>query len=309
MGPCEGYETAVCITYHGGLYDESASSSSQKQASVAAAGGASDTTSGTEPDCITDILELSANFSEPSFPLGLVRQEPGTAGGPLLNQLGLGPNSTILNALKDSGKIASRSWSFYDGRTGATADQQANGTFVLGGFDASKVPANGKNYTKQLTSSSEQCGTGMQLTLSNIQMQYPNGSSYSLYGDVESTSLEACLGSGPLAMYIPYDNFVEFTDICDCYTQNRSFGIHYYGMLYESPEPVYVTSKMHYVLHNVTDSIVAELPPVSLSRSTAKSTSRSTTLSCSLPTSISDRTAKCGPTIRHKSSTSGRSSR
>ena len=73
--------------------------------------------------------------------------------------LGSGSNSTILNALKASGQIASRSWSLFWGRTGATTNTQLKGSFVFVGYDRAKV--SGANYTRSFSSSKSSCSTSM----------------------------------------------------------------------------------------------------------------------------------------------------
>lgn len=225
------------MTYRGGLYDQSASSTSQQESSVAAAGGVSgdDAWSSDQGAWITDDLVLNVNSTEKSFPLGLAREDAMDVYGPQ-NVLGLGRDSTILNTLKSTGKIASRTWSMFWGWTGATPDQQSNGTFVFGGYDAAKVT--GTNYTKALQTEDSRCGSGMMVTMSAIKMQYPNGSTYSLYNGSQSTALNACIGpSYPVLMTLPYVYYTVFENLCGCDDIGRSFGYNFYGMLFDPGEP------------------------------------------------------------------------
>lgn len=145
--------------------------------------------------------------------------------------LGIGANSTILTALKESGKIASRTWSMFWGLTGMAPSQQSNGTFVFGGYDAAKV--SGSNYTRALGSTSV-CGSGMLVTVSNIQLQYPNGTSPSLYSASRSTAINACiLPEFPGLMTLPLTYFEAFEEIAQCDSIGRSFGYNYYDMTYD----------------------------------------------------------------------------
>lgn len=146
--------------------------------------------------------------------------------------LGLGFNSTILHALKDSGRIASRSWSMFWGRTGATADTQLNGNFVLGGYDRAKV--SGPNHTRPLTHSGSVCPTAMLITITDIKLNLANGTDVSLFGGAASTAMSACIVPDyPVLMTIPFDPyFLSFETLTNAELFKRSFGIYYYGMIY-----------------------------------------------------------------------------
>jgi hypothetical protein len=140
---------------------------------------------------------------------------------------GLGSNSTILNALKTSGQIASRSWS----RTGATTSTQLNGSFVFVGYDRAKV--SGANYTRSLSSSKSSCSTSMLVTITDIVLYFPNGTGASLFDGAQSVAMAACIVPDyPVLMTMPLDSyFSSFESFTNTSFTDRSFGEYYYGML------------------------------------------------------------------------------
>ena len=83
-----------------------------------------------------DTMKLSESISLDSLPIDLTKQQNWA-----INGLGLGANSTILNRLKSTQKIASSSWSMWYGRYnyGRPADVEMDGTLVLGGYDMAKT--------------------------------------------------------------------------------------------------------------------------------------------------------------------------
>ncbi|KAF6809608.1 hypothetical protein CSOJ01_06780 [Colletotrichum sojae] len=91
--------------------------------------------------------------------------------------LGLGPDSQYLKALVEAGRIASRVWSMFWGRELVRGG--INGSLLIGGYDAEK--AKGRGYTMPLNFSREGgCTTGMRVTLSNVEINFRNGSHRSM---------------------------------------------------------------------------------------------------------------------------------
>jgi hypothetical protein len=152
--------------------------------------------------------------------------------------IGLNSNSTVLNALKDSGQILSRTWSMFWGLTGIVPSQQSNGSFVFGGYDAAKVQ--GANLTQPLQLNSQACQSGLLVSITDINMRYPNGTTFSLFGGSHSTGLNACIDPGfPTAITMPYTYWETFEEICQCETSERSFGVNFYGMIFDNSMPRY----------------------------------------------------------------------
>ncbi|KAK3686415.1 hypothetical protein LTR37_019846 [Vermiconidia calcicola] len=135
------------------------------------------------------------------FPLGM----PGffSDGGATQNMLGLGINSTVLNALQAAGKIASRSYSYWWGQMGAPENVQMDGSIVFGGYDMAKV--SGTPYTKSLINPEVNCGSGMRVTISDLILGFPNGTQGSILGHKQ---IFACLTPDfPVLMTMPEDPY------------------------------------------------------------------------------------------------------
>lgn len=171
-----------CDTYRGGLYDPDQSSSSRKVPDVFAAGASPsdvDRTAGLhvwESTWILDDLGVG-NTTLGQYPIGMPGFDYGTQNHPQ-GAIGLGPNSTLLTALKNAGTISSRSYGYWWGENGATSDAQMDGSLVLGGYDAAKTQ--GSNITTALRTPSLSCMSGMHMTISDIVMRFPNGTRSSI---------------------------------------------------------------------------------------------------------------------------------
>ncbi|PVH70383.1 acid protease [Cadophora sp. DSE1049] len=224
-----GWTSAACVTFRGGQYDQLGS----KTRGIASI-NAYPADASPYPQCnyVTDIFTLSSNITLGNFPIGVAQADWGTQGYFPQMALGLGSNSTVLNTLKSTGQIASRSWSMFWGRTGATANTQLDGNFVFGGYDRAKVM--GPNYTRSLSTSKTACTTELLVTITDMILNFPNGTDASLFGGAQSSALAACIvPTYPVLMTIPtnpyFDTF-EFTT--GEILPGRSLGLYYYGMLY-----------------------------------------------------------------------------
>jgi hypothetical protein len=123
-------------------------------------------------------------------------------------QLGLGLSSSLLNTLKNAGKIGSRSYSVYQGREGSS---KAQGSLVLGGVDQALIGA-GKNYTANLIYYPD-CTSGMKVPFDDLVLNFPNGTDASLFND-SSTAMQACLQpSFPGLMTMPVDLWKRFREL------------------------------------------------------------------------------------------------
>ena len=84
----------------------------------------------------------------------------------------------------------------------------------------------------------------MLVRLSDLRMVYPNGKSVSLFGQSQSTALNACIDPGfTNVINLPYDLYLAFERICQCEDIGQSFGVNFYGMLYPSGSPRYTIMK------------------------------------------------------------------
>lgn len=119
----------------------------------------------------------ASNVTLDEFPIGMPGMEFGTQYHPQ-GVLGLGPNSTLLTALKDAGHISSRSYGYWWGEDGATSNAKMDGSLILGGYDAAKIQ--GPNTTIALKQPTLDCVSGMYLTIMDIKMLFPNSTSASI---------------------------------------------------------------------------------------------------------------------------------
>ena len=117
-----------------------------------------------------------------------------------MSTIGLGINSTLLNTLVETGKIASRTWSMFNGFTGSQSQNQSDGILVLGGYDEAKIMGNTTdNITLPFdfaadTQDIASCpATGMLVTVNNMTLAWPNGTKAGLLGSSRSQQLGACV--------------------------------------------------------------------------------------------------------------------
>ena len=106
------------------------------------------------------------------------------------SQFGLGPNSSALHDLYNAGSIASRSWSYYHGLTGA---REAEGSLILGGYD-SAILTSEANLTLPLSSPDvrDDCQSGS-ILVSNMELDWPNGTSTSVLTNYTQGGFRACI--------------------------------------------------------------------------------------------------------------------
>ncbi|PGH17824.1 hypothetical protein AJ80_04647 [Polytolypa hystricis UAMH7299] len=235
-GYCTGsWSDSACTTLRGGQYDKVGSTTRGSADSDAYP------TDGSlyKLEIITDNLTITDNVTFPDFALGISLADWGLEGYHPRASLGLGPNSSVLHALQSARRIASRSWSMFWGQTGATENTQLDGSFIFGGYDRAKV--SGNEYSYDLSPLSEDCATGMVVTITDISLEYPNGTSASLFSDIKSAALATCLIPDlPWLMTLPYNPyFVNFQSLTNASDFDRSFGINYYTMVYNQNAQIY----------------------------------------------------------------------
>lgn len=206
---------AACRTARGGLFDPQDSNTFHPTSSVEAAGGDPSDVQRTlgqhywESAWANDDIRLG-NASLLQFPIGMPQMSSGSIFDAQHN-IGLGSNSTILNALLKSGRIASKTWSWYWGLEGVSGESQLDGSLVLGGYDKAKTI--GSRYTQDLVLPEENCQSGMRLTVTDVRLDFPNGTTTGVLGDKQ---ILACLQPDfPVLMTMPedpyYNNFQSLT--------------------------------------------------------------------------------------------------
>jgi hypothetical protein len=105
-------------------------------------------------------------------------------------ELGLGKNSTFLNALASGQKIASKTYSFFWGIDAAFSDHPRNGSLTLGGYDQALI-GDAKNTTTKFTRDQWKCREGMIVTLTGLALQSESAGTQHIMEDSEI--MQACV--------------------------------------------------------------------------------------------------------------------
>ena len=170
----------------GGYFDEGTSSTWTRFPSLDALRTAQENNPALNGDIFgKDTLSINSSLRIDAYPVGVTRVD-----GEELNVLGFGVNSTLLTALSSAGIIASRTWAYFHGWTGANSSTQIDGNLVLGGYDAAK--STGTNLTLPLSHEPD-CVSGLVITITNIIMNLKSGSEKSIIGSSKGSALRACI--------------------------------------------------------------------------------------------------------------------
>lgn len=146
-----------------------------------------------------------------------------------MNTLGLGLNSTLLNALVSIGAIASKTYALFQGWTGAQIQYQTDGSLTFGGYDAAKITGN--NITLPLAPQYN-CNNGLIISVTDIKMNLMNGSNPSILGQSQGSALRACIDPNYSPITLPQVIWEAFVNVTGTGDIGRSFSpFNYYGML------------------------------------------------------------------------------
>ncbi|KAI6876458.1 hypothetical protein KC338_g229 [Hortaea werneckii] len=240
---CNWTTPAACFTLRGGLYDTNSSTAELKDDVQDAGADASDTERATGPNIwynswATDDLTFGG-VKLTDYPLGMPGFDIFTPYNSPTDQaqIGLGSNSTFLTALKEAGKIISRSYSWWFGLVGAIADAQMDGLLAFGGYDTAKVTGN--NYTKALAPSSLSCTSGMNVIVSDLVLNFPNGTDASIISPY--SGLSSCIRPDfPGIFTFPWDPYYNsFEALTATSNIGREQGTGGYGGMLYWPGEVY----------------------------------------------------------------------
>ena len=123
---------------------------------------------------------------------------------------GMGPNSTILHDLYATGSIPSKTWSYFHGQEGAIP---AEGSLILGGYDAAALPPGSPNFTQPFSGAeigrNRDCDSQTVVSISEIKLVFKNGTTASLLEG--SSGIDACiLITYPWIAEMPHDVLNDF---------------------------------------------------------------------------------------------------
>ncbi|GKU08597.1 unnamed protein product [Fusarium langsethiae] len=213
----------ICEIRRGGIYDEAQSKSFTKTSDIGDAGGSTSEIAfqGAESGIKklvstglagTDNITLEGAPAVEDLPIGIPRLK-WDAGYTMLHPLGLGSNSTYLNALKEAGKI------------------------ILGGYDEEKVI--GKNYTAPLVyddyTGTAGCWTGMKITISDIRVNFRDGSDESIFPS--NTALPCCIvPQRQLLLEAPGAYVSRFEEVTGSNHTGTSYGLHWSARLFDADD-------------------------------------------------------------------------
>ncbi|KAK4200412.1 aspartic peptidase domain-containing protein [Triangularia verruculosa] len=232
----------ICEIRRGGYFLETESTTFKKSADLIDAGGAPSelNTRGIELGVSkllstslagTETLTSGLNSAKPlTMPIGIPRLRWDN-GYTMLHAMGMGSNSTFLNALTAAGQLSSRVWSIWWGRMW-TETNAMDGSLVLGGYDQEKVT--GRNITLPLDYTPESgCWTGMKVTVSNLLINFRNGTDVGILP--RDSALRFCivpqrqlLMEAPGSIVDTFQNATKMTSI------GTSFGLHWNSRLFNN---------------------------------------------------------------------------
>lgn len=171
--------------------------------------------------------------------MGMVLNDADVSGSTMMF-LGLAKNSTILSALKNSGRIASRTWSLFWGR-GFGMPSQSDGHIIFGGYDRAK--ASGQRHREPMTVGNSHCKSQLIVTVTDMTLNFNNGSDVSLFTSGSKPFSSCIMTEGPLAMrmhYTPFfSNLLSNTSDNTILTLKRALGYYYWTSLYGPQQEPY----------------------------------------------------------------------
>ncbi|KAI2605960.1 acid protease [Hypoxylon fragiforme] len=233
----------ICQVRRGNYYLEVDSSTWVKADDIVAAGGAPTETQarGSEQgvgNLIYSSLGGTDDFGFDSsnringMPIGIPRSG-WDHGYTILHAMGMGTNSTILNALFQTGQIGSRVWSIFWGHMWVD-DGAVDGSIVFGGYDQQKVI--GKNYTQPLDfSDNTGCWTGMMVHISKVTLNIRTGENINILP--ANTEIHACIvPQRQLLLEAPESMIATFENATNTRNIGLSYGLHWSAYLYDASD-------------------------------------------------------------------------
>lgn len=207
-GYCSDISATQCSIGRGGAFLHRDSSTWSGLSGIGALNSADDVSAqtGNSGTAGSDVLTINSTLSIPGFEIAIP-----AISSPDYSSFGLGSSSRILDAAKNAGAIASRSWSLFWGQTGLTSAHAHDGAVVLGGIDETQTT--GRNYTSVVRQTST-CRSGMIVSVTDMTITLPDGTSGSLMnGGVAGQGVNYCLETEFPMITMLTDHFSEWITI------------------------------------------------------------------------------------------------
>ncbi|KAJ4202236.1 hypothetical protein NW767_006195 [Fusarium falciforme] len=140
-------------------------------------------------------LSLGNELTLKSFPIAQpVASEDtwGLYGSTPQHIIGVGTESTVLSALRNAGRIASRSVGYYWGMDSVGSKDDTPGSLVFGGYDRAKTYGDGNEM--DFTLGMDSCRSKMMISISGLSLNFRNGTDLSLFASSnQQKPLRACI--------------------------------------------------------------------------------------------------------------------
>jgi hypothetical protein len=183
---CEAQpDTGACFVQQGGRFDGNTTSTSATYDGSDIDGNLPSESS-LNSVWSDNIIFSSEVVRIPQFAFGVL--ENITTSG---NVMGLGRNSSIANALIEAKITGSKVWSLFTGWTGDSLETQSDGCLVIDGYDLAKIVSE-STFTQNVILSTA-CPSGLMIAISDVLVNYSNGSTMSLMDSTGLTDQNACL--------------------------------------------------------------------------------------------------------------------
>ncbi|KAH0591734.1 hypothetical protein MHUMG1_10534 [Metarhizium humberi] len=233
------WEGDSCVTFRGGVYKPA--DSTTKGAPPSSFKPPTEPWSSKTYKFFSDKFNVASNVSLDNFVFANPVDYTGwdLQGYNPLNMIGMDRGSTLMSALRSTGRIASSAFGFWWGLDGVEDDDQQQGSLVLGGYDKAKTYGDGATM---LLSHHPDCPTSMMVTIQDITMNLANGTDASIFSKENGgTALLACvvpqratLMDMPRSPY--FDNLLSIIGNTEA---GRSTGIDWWTVIMEPSLGIY----------------------------------------------------------------------
>lgn len=123
----------------------------------------------------------------------------------------------------------SKTFSIFQGWTGAQSSSQTDGSLILGGYDSAKITGN--NITLPFAVE-DSCPSGLVISVTDINMNLKNGSNVSIIGESRGSAIRACIEPSFSPISLSEEIWWAFTNVTGVAETGRSASpINLWGMI------------------------------------------------------------------------------